>query len=441
MRVAAGGRIVALGWASRLLGLFVSLAMVRIALRILGENQFAVFQILITALAWLSLSSLGLGPTLKNLVSEHRARGENDGPLREASATLVAILFVIGAALLWVAAPGVSFGLLRKLSHDQVWAYRAFVAGGVLSLLAALGQIGTEIMYAEFRAARVYLLSIVSSALTLASLVLLGRLARPASELVFWVVCATIGPQALTGVAGLGMTRLLRVRLTRPPRPMLFRISRLAFRFWGFALLSNLILLVDYLVISQILVAREIVLYSVMMKVVTVGVVLFTTVIAVAWPEWTHDWELRRFAVLRHRVLLLATIGAGVCVPGAVLAVYALPMVFRIWLHNANVIPSAMLVVVFIAYLAVRLWTDVHSSALMAGNRVGSATKFAFVQALITAPLEFFLGRVWGAEGVIFGLLLGFLSTTAWLFPWRFYGELGRLSAAETIAADDRGVA
>jgi O-antigen/teichoic acid export membrane protein len=173
---------------------------------------------------------------------------------------------------------------------------------------------------------------------------------------------------------------------------------------------------------------------------VTVGLVLFTTVISVTWPEWTRHWALGQVAVLRKKVLSLAIVGVVVCVPGAVIAVAALPTLIRLWLHDASITPPTLLVVTFVAYLAVRLWTDVHSSALMAGNRVASATRFAMVQALITAPLEFLFGRQWGAEGVIFGLLLGFLVTTAWLFPRRFYGEIRSLSL-RSIAHEGTGVA
>lgn len=419
----------------------VSLVLVRVALRILGESQFAVFQVLIAALAWFTLSSLGLGPALKNLVSEYRARGEPDQPLRAAATVLGALLFVVGAALVGILAPTVTNGLLRKLSHDQVWAFRAFLIGGMLSLITALGQVGLEVLYAEFRAGWVYALSIGSSAVTLLAVGWIGHLDLPRAELVFCLVCATIGPQAVAGTVGLGMTRLLTLRLRRPSRAVLHRIAALALRFGGYILLTNLSLAVDSLLISQILVARDIVVYAIMTKVITVGLVLFTTVISVAWPEWTHHWELRQFATLRRRVLTLAVTGVAICVPGAIFAVFALPAVLQLWLPDAGVAPSTALVVLFVTYLAVRLWTDVHSSALMAGNRIRPATAFAVCQALVTGPLEYLGGRMWGPEGVILGLLVGILVTGAWLFPWRFYGEIGMLETGAPVTAGDRGVA
>jgi O-antigen/teichoic acid export membrane protein len=209
-----------------------------------------------------------------------------------------------------------------------------------------------------------------------------------------------------------------------PEREALARLTRLALRFWLFALLSSLVLMVDYLVISQILAARDIVLYTIMMKIITVALALFTTILAVIWPEWTHHWELREWHILRKRVFSLALGGVALCVPAAVVAVVAFPVVIRIWLHEPTVVPSTLLILEFMAYLAIRIWTDVHSSALMSGNRVFVATRFAAVQALITAPLEYVFGRQWGAEGVILGLVVGFLLTAAWLFPRRFYSEL-----------------
>jgi O-antigen/teichoic acid export membrane protein len=424
VRIPRQREIVALGWLSRLLAMGVSLAVVRIALRILGEADFAVFQILTASLAWLSLSSLGLGPALKNLVSECRARGEPDTPLREASVLAIVLLLAIGTLLVVAAAPVVSGGLLRKLEHDPLWSYRALLVGGLLTIVASLGQVSMEVLYAEFRAKWVYILSIIASALTLVLLMRIVQLRRPPAELLFWVVSATTVPPAVSGLIALRITRLLDFRLALPDRDAVTRLARLAMRFWLFALLSSLILMVDYLVISQILVAREIVLYTIMMKIITVALALFTTILAVLWPEWTHNWELRQWQALRKRVLSLALAGVTLCVPGAFVAVFLFPVVIRLWLHDATVVPSTLLILEFVAYLAIRIWTDVHSTALMSGSRVFVATRFAAVQALITAPLEFLFGRQWGAEGVIFGLVAGFLLTAAWLFPRRFYGEV-----------------
>jgi O-antigen/teichoic acid export membrane protein len=407
------GLVVALGWLARIIGVAVSLALVRVALTLLGEGHFAAYQILNAALAWLSLSSLGLGPTLKNLVSAFSARGESDERLRETTGTILRMLFLLCVPLLVIFTPGVSALLLRKLDHDALWASRALLVGGILTLIAALGQVGMEVLYAELRAQWVYVLSMVGSVLTLLLMTRLGALHLPPTETLFWAVGATAGPPALCGVVALRMTRLLRLRFTAPDRATLRQVGRLALQFWVFAGLSNLILMVDYLVMSQILAAREIVMYSIMMRIATVGLAFLSTVIAVLWPDWARHWELRQWEVLRRRVRSVALVGVGVCAAGAAVAVVASRFVVRLWLGETSLLPPTMLVLEFVAYLAVRFWTDVHSAALMSGNRVSASTTFAVWQALITAPLEYVLGRMWGAEGVILGLLTGFLAAVS----------------------------
>lgn len=431
-------RVVAIGWLSRIIGMAGALVLVRLNYKLLGEAQFAVFQIMIATLGWVALTSLGLGPALKNLISESRARGESDLHLRRAVAGLLGLLFLFWVVVLAAMAPWATRWLLRKLAHDPVWAIRAFFAGGLLSLLTALGQVSMEVLYAEFRAHRAYLLLIGSAILSLLAVLVLTRLGLPATELVFWVICAMIGPQAIIGIAALHMTGMLAFRARLPNRQLLRLIADLSSRFWLYALLSNLILMVDALVISQVLPARQIVLYTIMSRVVAVGLGLFTTMISVVWPEWTHFWELRQWDLLRRRVRFLALIGPLVCVPAAVAAVFVLPVVIRLWLADANVVPSVLLVIEFLAYLGIRFWTDVHSVALMSGNRVFIASKYLVLQAVITAPLETLLGLRWGAEGVILGLIIGFLLTSAWMFPARFYRDVRSLARAdgEGLAAE-----
>jgi len=421
---------VVLGWASRITTMLVSLATVRFALQILGEYQFAVYQVIIAALGWLTLASLGLGPALKNLVSQHDARGEQDHQLRRSSAAIVGLLFVAGAVLLALAAPGATAGLLRRLDHDIVWASRAVLVGGLLSLITVLGQVSTEVLFAEFRARLVYLLTIAGSVLTLTSIVLLARLGRPPSEMLFWTVCSVVGPPALGALVAMRITRLFSLRLAEVRSSVSQKIFGVALPFWVFAALSNLVFLVDGVVISQVLNAQDIVVYSIMIKVAAVGIGLFATVVAVVWPEWTRNWERREAAQLRQRVLRLGALGVLVCVPAAAIGVFALPVLIRLWLPDARMTLSAGLILMFVAYVAVRFWTDVHTAALMSGNRIATATKYLIIQAIITAPLEYVFGQRWGAFGVILGLLTGYLATAAWMFPRRFYSEMRSMAEA-----------
>src|SRR5260370_5922948 len=208
----------------------VSIAVVRIALGLLGESRYAVFQVLSAALAWLSLSSLGLGPALKNLVSECRARGEPDAPLRDASRAMLGLLCVLGALVIIALAPGVSAGLLRRLSHDQASAERAFLIAGLLSLVAAMGQVSIEVLYAQRRASWVYILSIGGSVLTLLIMTRLGQLGSSPPETLFSALCATAGPQAPIGLVALRMTGLLPLRLALPAPAAFASIGHLPLR-------------------------------------------------------------------------------------------------------------------------------------------------------------------------------------------------------------------
>jgi O-antigen/teichoic acid export membrane protein len=199
------------------------------------------------------------------------------------------------------------------------------------------------------------------------------------------------------------------------------RLVKSALSFWGIALLSNGVLLIDYIVMSQFLPPSEIVLYSVMIGILNVLLLFYTSSLMVFWPEWSRYFLQGKIAQMRAWVLRSSILGVLGCVVLTLVMSIALPDVLRLWLGRPTFTVSLTTILCFSSYLAIRIWTDTHAIALMSANQTRWLMLTVFLQLLVNLPAEIILGRAFGANGIVGGLIVGFVLTATWMLPYRFY--------------------
>jgi len=412
---------VTVSWATRFLTLVVQMLLMPVLLHLLGDQKFSVYQVIISLQGWLVLCTFGVGPALKNMISEVWVKGESDRNARYAVAFFLWIVSLGFTALFFALAPFLSSLILGKLTQGEHWADFPFVLGGLLMLVIGIGQVGAEVLYAEMRAHWVYLLPAAGQTLGLGFIYCLSRAGVKGEAGLLWVIVFWLCPQAIGASVILWMAGLIKVPRLWPESTVVRRLARPALRFFVFALLSNAVLLVDYLVMSQILQPSEIVVYSAMMRAVSLFLVFYMALLLIIWPEWSVQMQKGLWAQTSRRVLRLAGGGILVCMLTNGLMLWAAPPLLRFWLRRPDLVFSPVTILLFFGYMGIRVWTDTHAVALQSANRMRTLIITVIVQALITMPAEVFLGSRWGANGIVLGLIVGFLLTAAWSLPYKFH--------------------
>ena len=420
--------IVVASWSGRLVSLAVQLLLLPLLLKILGDQKFSVYQIILSLQGWIMLCSLGIGPALKNLISEMVAKGEPEHEVRYATTFFLWLLFIIFVVSLVVLSPLISNSILGRLTEGERWAGTPMSIALLLMLVISMGQVGAEALYAEMRAHWVYLLPAIAQSLGLLFIYGFEHIVIHAQDILFWVVIFWFGPQALTGIIQLRMTKLLRVPRSLPELPAMRALYRLAPKFFVFALFSNAVLLVDYLVMSQTLNPSDIVLYAAMMRVVGLFLTFYMAFLLIIWPEWTKQMSKGEWLQTSRRILKLGIAGVFFCVMAGVLLLGLLEPVMRGWLDRPHFVVSPVTILLFFGYLGVRVWTDTHAVALLSINRVEPLIATVIVQLLITVPAEFLFGNIWGANGIVLGLIIGFLLTASWSLPYQFHSHVRQMA-------------
>lgn len=410
---------VGLSWGGRLVSLSVQILITPLLLHWLGDAHFSAYQVTNSLSGWFVLCSFSLGPALKNLVSEYHASGELDGPVRQTATMFVWGLWVGFTLVFGVAIFPLAKLLLGPLVGDDTWVVAAFGVSVLLMIVMGVGQVGYEALFADGRGQLAYLLPAAGQGVGLVLIYAAKTLGSFETQRLFGTLLLWFVPQTIAAVVALYMGGVLRV--PHYDQAISLRLVKSALSFWGIALLSNGVLLIDYIVMSQFLPPSEIVLYSVMIGILNVLLLFYTSVLMVFWPEWSRYFLQGKIAQVEIWVLRSAILGVLGCVVLALGMGVALPDVLRLWLGRPTFTLPLTTILCFSSYLAIRVWTDTHAIALMSANQTRWLMLTVFLQMLVTLPSEIILGRVFGANGIVGGLIVGFVLTATWMLPYRFY--------------------
>ncbi len=435
MRLPPYLRLALSGWLARIAILVTQLVSIRVLLHHLGTTQYAAYTVLNAAAGWCVLLDFGLGPSVELAVAQARARGESTAPILRAARRLIVLALPLSALLVGLGGPVVQHLLLRPLAvglPPQPPLLLAAVAG--LVVLATIGGVGYRVFYATQRAYRHHLYTALAGLLSLVGLVLLARLDPSRALAPALVVAAAPGAglallalvEALRGAgtaAGAGDTVVGRALRARAGRHLVL------------AVLSAAVLQVDFLVMSQTLAPREIVVYSLVSRVFGVILMFHGVLLGASWPELTTvltrgDWRAADGIVRRSLLGSLALVAVGAL--GLALATGPVTAFFS---SDPGLRMPRTVIALFALALGLRIWSDVHSYALLALNRFGPLWWAIPLQAAVSVVGQYTLSRAYGIHGIVGGLVLSFLAV-AWVTPLAYRRATRGRGAGRPVVID-----
>jgi O-antigen/teichoic acid export membrane protein len=393
---------------------FLSLGLL---LRLLGADQFAAFGLLYALLGWASLVDLGTGSSVQNGLSTRRASGRQGHDLVGAAATIIGCSLISGLVLLALLAPSAGPAYLDSIeSLNAGEQAAAFFIAGMLALLSGAGSIVLRVWYAEDRGHWSNLLPALAATAGCAALWWLGSQGRPSLQACLVVMMA---PMAILSISSLAF-RLVEVRWREVfTRKTFAEVMQRAWKFWLFALIAAVVLQMDALVISQTLTPADIAAYTLASKCFGIVLILYSGLMSAIWPtlsEYAATDNSVRFQALMATSL---KIGIGLTAVATLVLAFTLEPLAR-WLDTgtgSELHFPLSLFLAFGAYLLLRMWTDVHATALQSLTLLRPFWIWVPAQAAITAAAMLLFIPWMGISGVVAGLLAGSASTVAWALP------------------------
>jgi len=361
-----------------------SFASVSCLIKSLGPAQYGAWATLVSALAWIQMSDLGIGYVIKNRV----AAREDLTALCGHIALAVRLSVVVGLTLaLLYAFAGRSMSVVRDFPVESAYLYMtAFLCLPAMvgvNILQGLGQ-----STVSFQATMVQGLAWLGVVLALGDGATLRVLAVTFATLWFLSTSYTF----LRGCRALGIDRaaLLPQLLRGPSLRQAVPLLRVGGAFFVLQLtglvLFNLGTYLAYTSFSASAAAE----YDILNKVFQIPMTLFNVVIAIAWSAIATSISRRDVPNVRriHTQLLAASVGGGLLI--LAIAVWAVPPFVHLYSHGQLTV-ERLDVFWFAAQIVVQMVAYAGAVFMNAAERLRIQIAFAIASTAVFLPLFFAL--------------------------------------------------
>lgn len=417
---------------SKALGLLVQFLAVPLAVRSLGPERFGLYTMLVSALVWIDLGRLGIGPGLTRELALAWNRNERE---REKTIFSNAMFFLFGMAGL--------IGILLLLGYHAGAAHLDVVFGPSVEryrseILAGIAVVGmflvAQVIFSAGEAARsAYQDDFINN--------LMNALANMASLLlVFWVALwmPTIWAFALAvfGAIALGKGVNLALLLMRS-RPYLFprwrQVDRKSFRlllgtsiaFWVAQVAVLLMHNLSLVQLGQAVGAQALTPFAVVFRLLQ----LFSTaVLMISMPLWPaitdaavrgdREWILTAY----RRLVVMAVLFSGAVAIG--IALFGSSLI-PLW-AGSTVRVDPMLSALLGSYFVIWMWNHCHSTVLFGLGRLWPVAWIMLLEGVAVLGLAMLLIPHYGPVGTAMALCLAGILVSGWLLPLVLHRTLTR---------------
>lgn len=410
--------VTASAWISRIIMAFVQIASIRVLIKGLGIEQFTIFALLSALMGWFMLADMGIGLSLQNHISVRRSNSEPYGSDLISIATLSGILFLLFLSILGLLSPYVSSIYLKQFHHlGNPEKARLFFVSGALFIGAAFGNISFKIWYAEQKGHLSNIFPAAASLLAYAGIIIISS-SQLENKLLYSLI-VFLAPAAIISL-GTFITQIIKhfyeITWTLSFRPVLGILKR-ALSLWFLLLITSLSLQIDYLIISQFLGSKDIVIYNLSTRISWFLFALYVAALTALWPIFSECIAQGNWHTVKRLTAKYLSYGLGLSVICSILLVGLMPIAVHILSPKETIVVPVLLIVLLGIYQLIRIWTDTFIVILQSMSDLKPMWIAIPFQAVLSILFQWYLVQWIGLHGIILGNILSFSLTSAWYLP------------------------
>jgi len=401
------------GWAAKVVVVLLSLLNTRMLIDLVGIEGLAVQSIIVSLTVWFALLNFGIPTAVQNLVSKYRAKGADYETVKNTAYTILIILFLLLLPVVLSAGLIVRYWLLSNYEFVSV---QSVLIACTLMFISGLGLLFSQILYAEHRGIWANIYPAINAICVFAGLATLGWLGFTNFNIVLVVFLL---PSLLIFCLGAFQIRAFRVwNLDVKIAREIWRDSK---GLLLFATLSAATLAVDYFIMSRLLQPYDIAQYNLASRIfITIlsihGVLLVTT-----WPVISELLHRKQLSEARKKLALTLQQGLVFMVVAGGGLVMTMDWIIPILSGNKITdVPLYLSLSLFI-YTMLRIWSDTFAMGLLCIGKTGPINLYIPFQAGISLIGQYVFANMFGVIGIVFGLIVSFVLTAAWILPWQFF--------------------
>ncbi len=405
------GMTTASAWLARVMTAVLQILSVRVAIFMVGTDQYSVIAIIVGLQAWFLLLDFGGSFSFLNFASEKQAVGKGAQDCLACALLWSIASVLVGTLLMNVLAAPVADWLFQngKTFTTSTDAETALRIGGTLFVIFANTQLIPRLWLAEGRGYLANILPVLGATITLLALHLMPLLRTSH----FYITTATVIfclPNAIIQLACLVWVAIRRgVTLNSCNQDFLKTFGTRAFQAFIFSLQAAFTLQIDYIILSQLAKPADIVIYSIFSRVFILLSFVYTSVLTSIWPVVSYNVVHRQVGKLRQSIKHLFIFGTTfVGMASVAIYVFEKPLL-SLMTHGEAISPPPYFVILLGFNQLAVLWVSILSQIMQVAGRLKIMINATFFQLVISVCLQYWLTTRLGIIGIVAGVLLSYL--------------------------------
>lgn len=402
-------------WISKIVVSLLQIFILKMLIEILGAEKYSIFAILTGLMGWFALFDFGIGFSLQNYISEYRAKNQDYKEILGLTFFLVLIFTLISIFVLYFLSPYFSSKLLKLFkSLDQDYKSKIFFITGACFLMTNMGSVLYKTLYAQDRGYLANFLPVFGYVFSVILIFFLKK--NNVSNNLEYSVFFFLLPNAILPffyfASFLDYKRIIRFNLSK-----ILPILKRAFKFWIFALMAAFVLQIDYLVLSQYSNSKDIVLYNVLSKIFMMAFFVYSAILMAIWPVFSFNISKGNIELVILYFKRYLNVGLAYMIIFTIVLIFISDYIVSFFLKDVAIEIKSSLILLMGFYYILRVWTDMFAMLLQSANILKPFILYVPVQAFISFSMQIFFVKKYGLYGIIFGLIISFVSTVVWILP------------------------
>jgi len=414
--------IIMSGWGSRIIMAATQLVAIPILLTNLGIKDYAIFSVLTGLNVWFALSCFGIGPSLQNRISSLKVQ-KKDYHNYLTSITLFLLLFgIVQVAIFSIFSPFLQRLLLKQFNYSGS-SLTLFIIESIY-ILNTVFEISNKIFFAEQKGYWVYFYNTLGRIFSLVSIIVVCSANIQENKLLILIIAWVFTPMLFFLIGYLHAIPLSY--WIKHANISVFK--ELVFKSKDFATITiagTVIVGMDYIVISQVLIPSDIVVYNIANKVFLLISLGYSVILSTLWPVLSEKFQLGNIKSAHKLIYKNISYGSLLVVTIVLFFVFFREVFieyFKIEGDTLNI--SYTIIFLFGVYYLIKIWTETFSITLQSRNQTKVLMYVLPLQACLNIIFMFTLGYYFKLNGILLSLILCNLLTSAYMLPFAHYKSL-----------------
>lgn len=414
--------VTASAWISRISIAVIQIFTIRTLLLYLGQDKYAAYIIIYSLLPWCNLADFGIGTALQNYISESRVKGRDYNIYIKTCFQIISLIFFILIPILILFSNYLQTFLLKHYLYiNEIKNINIILIICFIYIILSFVNISIKILYAMQKGVIPNILQMVSYIISAVFIVILKKFFTATSSITIALLCFSLPQILIMAIPFIKIFKNSIKHIAKVDLPVFKEFIIRAVKFGGFAFMALAVLQIDYFVMARTIDPVSITSYNIFNKVFIFAFFIYSSLLSAFWPVSSELFNNHNYVKLKNLLKNYTYIGILFMFLCIIFVYIFKNFIIKILAPDMFFTLNISFFILFSLYYILRVISDTYAMFLQSINVLKIFWIYTPVQACISITAQYFLSIKYGINGIILGLILSFIFTSAWILPYKSY--------------------